>query len=91
MQGSPRTSCSKSQGRWTSQSSWSPRRCYYEGFPQLSQRAYLKEHASTRAILVGTRELEMCREIGTYNGLEEPDKKVMRLVNAGGLWTGKHG
>ena len=58
---------------------------------QMSQRAYLKENAKTRAILVGVREIELCREIGTYTGLEEPDKKVMRLVNAGGLWTGKHG
>ena len=58
---------------------------------QMSQRAYLKENANARAILVGARELEMCREIGTYNGLEEPDKKVMRLINAGGLWAGKHG
>ena len=58
---------------------------------QMSQRAYLKENAKTRAILVGVREIELCREIGTYTGLEEPNKKVMRLVNAGELWTGKHG
>ena len=58
---------------------------------QMSQRAYLKEHAKPRAIMVGVREIELCREIGTYTGLEEADKRVMRLVNAGGLWTGKHG
>ena len=32
---------------------------------QMSQRAYFKEHAKTRAILVGVREIELCREIGT--------------------------
>ena len=41
--------------------------------------------------MVGVREIELCREIGTDTGLEEADKRVMRRVNAGGLWTGKHG
>ena len=45
----------------------------------------------TKSILVGARALEFCREVGTYTGLEEPDKKVTRLISAGGFWTGKHG
>ena len=56
----------------------------------LAQKKFLRDNARTRGILEGLEEIELCKGVGTYDALEEPDKKVMRLITAGGLWTGKH-
>ncbi len=57
----------------------------------MSQRAMAKETVKTRAILAEVGEIELCWEVCAYDGTEETGRKVMRLINVGGIWTGKHG
>ena len=56
----------------------------------LAQRKCFEENARTRPMLQGVKEVLQDRTGGAYDVLDEGDKKVMRYIMAGGLWTGKH-
>ena len=56
----------------------------------LAQRKCFEDNARTRPMLQGVKEVHQDRKGGAYDVLDEGDKKVMRYIMAGGLWTGKH-
>ena len=55
-----------------------------------AQRYALRRNAETRGAVRGIEDTEPCRDNSTDSGLEDEDSNIMRLVAAGGLWTGNH-
>ena len=56
----------------------------------LVQGKCFEDNAKTRPLLQGFKEVHQDRKGSTFNVLDEGDKKVIRFIMAGGLWTGKH-
>ena len=55
----------------------------------MCQQYALKGNAETKDILRRIAEIKACREHKHYAGLEDKDRKLLRLIAAGGLWTRK--
>lgn len=56
----------------------------------MAQQFYLEQNVIKRQTIRGTPEVGRLEGVGTASALGETGRKLIRTINAGGLWTGFH-